>query len=145
MKLTTIPTTLKKLTANVRNRTSANLYATTFVCAALTIAVHISLTSSPYFAWYSFSTLSATLTTFARLVARLTWPIIQDWLLRSNNNGLLILWLRDEFTQEKFLRDIFTLSLSERAQLDLAECEKLQNETEKIRTMTINALLQRRH
>jgi hypothetical protein len=138
MKQTIIPTILKKLSTDGKNESNASLYQKVWIRAAMTAAVHVGLSSSPCFAWYFFTTLSATLVPLARLVARLTWPVIQDRLLRSRNDYFVILYLRDEFIEQKRLRNGMTLTVDETTRLDLAEYEKLQTETETFRAMIID-------
>ncbi len=74
----------------------------------------------------------------ARLLARLTWPIIQDRLLRSGNDYFVILYLRDEFLEQKLVRNSMALPVDETVRLDLAEYDKLQVETETFRAMIVD-------
>ena len=138
MKQTIIATILKKLSADGKNESNASLYQKVWTRAAVTIAVHVGLSSSPRFAWYFFTTLAATLVPVARLLARLTWPIIQDRLLRSGNDYFAILYLRDEFIEQKRVRNSMALPVDETVRLDLAEYDKLQMETETFRAMIID-------
>jgi hypothetical protein len=138
MKQTIITTILKKLSGNDKNESNASLYQKVWTRAAVTVAVHVGLSSSPRFVWYFFTTLAATLVPLARLLARLTWPIVQDRLLRSGNDYFVILYLRDEFIEQKRVRNSTALPVDETVRLDLAEYDKLQTEMETFRAMIID-------
>ncbi|HET8782990.1 MAG TPA: hypothetical protein VFM63_11275 [Pyrinomonadaceae bacterium] len=138
MKQTIIEAILKRLSADGKNESNASLYQKVWTRAAVTIALHIGLSSSPRFAWYFFTSLAATLVPLTRLLARLTWPIIQHRLLRSASDYFVILYLRDEFIEQKLLRNNMTLTIDETARLDLAEYDNLQMETEMFRATIID-------
>jgi hypothetical protein len=132
MKITNILATLRKESRDTQTESSTGLYTKVLVCAALTITVFANLSSTRLFAWYFFTTSTATLVSLAKLLARLTWPIVQHRILRSPNVLLRILPLLDEYNQLKQIRNGVPFSPSERRRLEIAEYYQLRKKIEEL-------------
>ena len=130
MKLAVILTLLRQQWRNVTVKSGAALYRLLWCGAALSLSLLTGLWSASVGPWYFASVVSGiTLIPLAAFLSWLTWPYVQELILRSRNKLMVILYLRDEYIEESRLTRAMT-SASKNGRIDN---EELQSQTRTLR------------
>jgi hypothetical protein len=130
MKLAVILTLLRQQWRNVTVKSGAALYRLLWCGAALSSSLLAGLGFASVRPWYFATVVSGiTLIPLAAFLSWLTWPYVQELILRSRNKLMVIHYLRDEYIEESRLTRVMT-SASRNGRID---SEELQNQTRALR------------
>ena len=141
MKLALVLALLEQHWASVIRKNDATLYRMMWAGAALSLSLLLGFCHKDLWPWY-FMTLVAgtTLIPSAVFLARLTWPKLQDCILRSGNIFTVIDYLDDEYVREKRLIDDLPLASSEKARLYTARYRQFRFERAELRALIVSGM-----